>query len=129
MRGRMDEGKSYAAAVAIGMPMEGGCVGEVIASNNPLFTVGDFVENRFGWRSHALSDGTGVRKLDADIAPLSTAIGVLGMPGFTAYIGLNLHGMPQKGETIVVGAATGAVGSLVGQLAKIQGLRTVGVAG
>ena len=129
MRGRMDEGKSYAAAVAIGMPMEGGCVGEVIASNNPLFAVGDFVENRFGWRSHALSDGKGVRKLDADIAPLSTAIGVLGMPGFTAYIGLNLHGMPQKGETIVVGAATGAVGSLVGQLARIQGLRTVGVAG
>ena len=129
MRGRMDESKSYAAAVEIGAPMEGGCVGEVIASNNPKFKVGDFVDDRFGWQSHAVSNGQGVRKLDAADAPLSTAVGVLGMPGITAYVGLNTHGRPKSGETLVVGAATGAVGSLVGQLAKAQGLRVVGVAG
>ena len=129
MRGRMDESKSYAAAVEIGAPMEGGCVGEVIASNNPKFKVGDFVEDRFGWQSHAISNGQGVRKLDPEMAPLSTAVGVLGMPGITAYVGLNTHGRPEAGETLVVGAATGAVGSLVGQLAKAQGLRVVGVAG
>lgn len=129
MRGRMDDSKSYAAAVQIGAPMEGGCVGEVIASNNPRFKVGDFVEDRFGWQSHAVSNGQGVRKLDPGAAPLSTALGVLGMPGITAYVGLNTHGRPKAGETLVVGAATGAVGSLVGQLAKAQGLRVVGVAG
>lgn len=129
MRGRMDESKSYAAAVEIGAPMEGGCVGEVIKSNHPKFQVGDFVEDRFGWQSHAISKGEGVRKLDPSLAPLSTAVGVLGMPGITAYVGLNTHGQPKEGETIVVGAATGAVGSLVGQLAKAQGLQVVGVAG
>ncbi len=129
MRGRMDESKSYAAAVEIGAPMEGGCVGEVIASNNPKFQVGDFIDERLGWQSHAISNGQGVRKLDPSLAPLSTAVGVLGMPGITAYVGLNTHGQPKEGETLVVGAATGAVGSLVGQLAKAQGLRVVGVAG
>ncbi|MEM8749051.1 MAG: NADP-dependent oxidoreductase [Pseudomonadota bacterium] len=129
MRGRMDESKSYAAAVEIGAPMEGGCVGEVIASNNPKFAVGDFVDDRFGWQSHAVSNGSMARKLDPDAAPLSTAVGVLGMPGITAYVGLNTHGRPKEGETLVVGAATGAVGSLVGQLAKAQGLRVIGVAG
>ena len=129
MRGRMDDSKSYAAAVEIGAPMEGGCVGEVIASNNPKFKVGDFVSDRFGWQSHAVSNGEGVRKLDPNAAPLSTALGVLGMPGITAYVGLNTHGRPKEGETLVVGAATGAVGSLVGQLAKAQGLRVIGVAG
>ena len=129
MRGRMDESKSYAAAVAIGAPMEGGCVGEVIASNNPRFSVGDFVEDRFGWQSHGVSEGKGARKLDPSIAPLSTALGVLGMPGITAHVGLNVHGQPKDGETLVVGAATGAVGSLAGQLAKAHGLRVIGVAG
>ncbi|NKB52903.1 MAG: zinc-binding dehydrogenase [Rhizobiaceae bacterium] len=129
MRGRMDDSKSYAASIAIDAPMEGGCVGEVIASNHPKFAVGDFVEDRLGWQSHAISKGQGVRKLDPSIAPLSTAVGVLGMPGITAYVGLNTHGRPKSGETLVVGAATGAVGSLVGQLAKAQGLRVVGVAG
>ena len=83
MRGRMDESKSYAAAVEIGAPMEGGCVGEVIASNNPKFQVGDFVDDRFGWQSHAVSSGKGVRKLDPAMASLSTAVGVLGMPGIS----------------------------------------------
>lgn len=129
MRGRMDDSKSYAAAVQIGDPMEGGCVAEVISSNNPKFSVGEIVEYRCGWVSHAISDGEGVRKIDPKIAPISTALGVLGMPGITAYVGLNTHGRPKAGNTLVVGAATGAVGSLVGQLAKAQGLRVVGVAG
>lgn len=129
MRGRMDESKSYAAAVEIGGTMEAGCVGEVMASDNPKFAPGDIVEGRFGWCSHAASDGQGVRKVDPSIAPIQTAIGVLGMPGITAYVGLLDHGRPKEGETLVVGAATGAVGSVVGQLAKIHGLRVVGVAG
>jgi len=129
MRGRMDDSKSYAASVGIGDPMEGGCVGEVIATRNKHFSVGDFVVDRFGWQSHAVASGSESRKIDPAIAPLSTALGVLGMPGLTAYVGLNTHARPVKGETLVVGAATGAVGSLVGQLAKAQGLRVVGIAG
>ncbi|MEL6745750.1 MAG: NADP-dependent oxidoreductase [Pseudomonadota bacterium] len=129
MRGRMDDSKSYAASVQIGDAMEGGAVGEVVVSNNSNFPVGSFVEGRFGWQSHVVSDGEGVRNLDPSVAPISTAVGVLGMPGLTAYVGFNTHGRPQAGETLVVGAATGAVGSLVGQLAKAQGLRVVGVAG
>jgi len=129
MRGRMDDAKSYAAPVPIGGAMEGGCVAQVIASQNPKFAPGDYVTHRFGWVSHAVSDGQGVRKLDPALAPLPTALGVLGMPGLTAYAGLHEHGKPKAGETLVVGAATGAVGSVVGQLAKIAGLRVVGVAG
>ena len=129
MRGRMDESKSYAAAVEIGDMMEAGCVGEVMASDNPKFAAGDVVEGRFGWCTHAASDGAGVRKVDPSLAPIQTAVGVLGMPGITAYVGLLDHGRPKAGETLVVGAATGAVGSLVGQLGKIKGLRVVGVAG
>ncbi|MEM7664131.1 MAG: NADP-dependent oxidoreductase [Paracoccaceae bacterium] len=129
MRGRMDESKSYAAAVPIGGTMEGGCVGEVVASDNPKFAPGDVVEGRFGWCTHAAVDGAGIRKIDPSIAPIQTAIGVLGMPGITAYVGLLDHGRPKDGETLVVAAATGAVGSLVGQLGKIKGMRVVGVAG
>ncbi len=109
--------------------MEGGCVAQVVTSRNPKFAPDDYVTHRFGWVSHAVSDGQGVRKLDRSLAPLSTALGVLGMPGLTAYAGLHEHGRPMPGETLVVGAATGAVGSVVGQLAKIAGLRVVGVAG
>lgn len=129
MRGRMDESKSYAAAVPIGGRMEGGCVGEVIESKNPKFAVGDIVNSQFGWGTHAVSDGTMVRKVDPSLAPIQTAVGILGMPGITAYVGLLDHGRPKEGETLVVGAATGAVGSLVGQLGKIKGMRVVGVAG
>jgi NADPH-dependent curcumin reductase CurA len=129
MRGRMDDSKSYAQPVQIGERMEGGAVGEVLTSNSPKFSVGDFVNGPFSWQSHAISDGTMVRKLDSAVAPLSTALGVLGMPGITAYVGLNDHGRPKAGETLVVSAATGAVGSLVGQLGKAYGLRVVGVAG
>lgn len=129
MRGRMDDAKSYAEPVAVGGVMVGGGIAEVVGSEHPDFAAGDLVVGSFGWCSHTLSDGVGVRKIDPDLAPLSTALGVLGMPGFTAYVGLKLHGRPQAGETLVVGAAAGAVGSVVGQLAKLQGLRVVGVAG
>ena len=129
MRGRMDESKSYAAAVSIGGRMEAGCVAEVIASDTAKFAVGDIVEGRFGWCTHSAATGEGVRKIDPSLAPIQTAIGILGMPGITAYVGLLDHGRPKDGETLVVGAATGAVGTLVGQLGKIYGCRVVGVAG
>ncbi|MGR3571592.1 NADP-dependent oxidoreductase [Brevirhabdus sp.] len=129
MRGRMDDSKSYAKPVAIGDTMEAACVAEVIDSRNGDFARGDIVMGGFGWSSHALSDGTGVRKIDPAIAPISTALGVLGMPGHTAWVGLNDIAQAQSGETIVVSAATGAVGSLVGQLAKQKGMHVIGVAG
>lgn len=129
MRGRMSDAKSYAAPVAIGGVMEGGTVSEVVASNNPAFAVGDIVLGRTGWQTHAVSDGTNIRKVDPSLAPISTALGVLGMPGMTAYAGFLDVGKPKAGETLVVAAASGAVGSVVGQIAKIKGLRAVGIAG
>ena len=129
MRGRMSDGPSYAAPVPIGGVMEAGTVNEVIASNNPNFSKGDIVLARAGWQTHALSDGKGLNKIDPKLAPISTAIGVLGMPGMTAYTGLLDIGKPQAGETVVVAAASGAVGSAVGQIAKIKGARAVGIAG
>lgn len=129
MRGRMDDAKSYAAPVEVGNVMEGGTVAEVIASNNPSFAVGDIVLSHSGWQSHALSDGSGLTKLDPELAPVSTALGVLGMPGMTAYTGLLTIGRPQPGETVVVAAASGPVGSAVGQIARIKGARAVGIAG
>ncbi len=129
MRGRMDAAKSYAAPVEVGGVMEAGCVGEVIASRHPGFAEGDVVTGPFGWASHALSDGTAVRRLDPSVAPVSTALGVLGMPGITAWVGLNDIAQAKPGETVVVSAATGAVGGLVGQLARAKGMRVVGVAG
>jgi NADPH-dependent curcumin reductase CurA len=129
MRGRMSEGPSYAAPVGIGETMVGGTVCEVIASNNPDFAAGDVVVAHAGWQTHAVSDGKGLRKIDPKLAPLSTALGILGMPGMTAYAGLLEIGKPQPGETVVVAAASGPVGSMVGQIAKIQGARAVGIAG
>ena len=129
MRGRMSDGPSYAAPVPIGGVMEGGTVCEVIASNNPGFAKGDIVLSRAGWQTHALSDGKGLARIDPKLAPVSTAVGVLGMPGMTAYAGLLEIGKPQAGETVVVAAASGAVGSAVGQIAKIKGARAVGIAG
>ena len=129
MRGRMDDGPSYSAPVPIGGVMEGGTVCEVVASNNPGFAKGDFVLAHTGWQQYALSDGKGLRKVDPKIAPISTAVGVLGMPGMTAYTGLLEIGKPKAGETVVVAAASGAVGSAVGQIAKIKGARAVGIAG
>jgi len=129
MRGRMNDAKSYAPPVKLGEVMVGGVVGQVTASNHPKFQPGDFVEGFLGWQTHALSDGKDLRKLDPNLAPISTALGVLGMPGLTAYFGLLEIGQPQAGETVVVSGAAGAVGSLVGQIAKIKGCRVVGVAG
>lgn len=129
MRGRMSEAKSYAAPVAIGDVMEGGTVGEVIASRHKDFVVGDKVVSHSGWQTYAVADGAGLRKLDPAVAPVSTALGVLGMPGFTAYAGLLTIGQPKEGETVVVAAASGPVGSAVGQIARLKGARAVGIAG
>ena len=129
MRGRMNDVKSYAPPVEIGGVMGGGSVGKVIVSNNPLFRTGDFVEGYFGWQEYAVSNGKGVRKIDSQVAPISTALGVLGMPGLTAYFGLLDIGKPRSGETVVVSGAAGAVGSIAGQIAKIKGCRVIGIAG
>jgi NADPH-dependent curcumin reductase len=129
MRGRMSDRQSYAPPVEIGDVMVGGTVTEVVASKLDGFTAGDIVEGRTGWQEYALSDGAGMRKVDPALGPISTALGVLGMPGMTAYFGLFNIGKPKAGETVVVSAAAGAVGAIVGQLAKIKGCRVVGIAG
>ena len=129
MRGRMDDRKSYSAPTPIGGVMEGDVVAQVVLSRNAAYEIGDHVVARLGWRSHAVSDGTGLIRLDERFSPVSTALGVLGMPGLTAYAGLLSIGKPKLGETVVVAAASGPVGSLVGQIAKIKGARAVGIAG
>ena len=129
MRGRMDDRKSYAQSVAIGEPITGESVCEVLASDRPGYAPGDIVLAHTGWRTHAAWDGPAPRKLDPKLAPITTGLGVLGMPGFTAYSGLYVLGKPKAGETVVVAAASGPVGSLVGQLAKMAGARAVGIAG
>jgi NADPH-dependent curcumin reductase len=129
MRGRMSAAKSYAKPAAVGAPMVGGTVGEVVTSRHPNYAAGDIVLGYGGWQDYALSSGAGLRKLDPAAAPVSTALGVLGMPGMTAYVGLTEIGQPKPGETVVVAAASGAVGSVVGQIAKIKGCRAVGIAG
>jgi NADPH-dependent curcumin reductase CurA len=130
MRGRMNAGRSYAKPVEIGEVMEGGTVSEVIESRHPDLQAGDIVLAHGGWQTHTVADGKLLkRKLDPRIAPLTTALGVYGMPGFTAYVGLHEIGQPKPGETVVVAAASGPVGATVGQIAKLQGARTVGIAG
>ncbi len=129
MRGRMNAGSSYAPPVEVGAVMEGRAVGEVVRSNLPKYRPGDIVLAGTGWQEFALSDGKGVQKVDPSRGPFSFALGVLGMPGLTAYTGLLTIGKPQPGETLVVAAASGAVGSVVGQIARIKGCRVVGIAG
>jgi NADPH:quinone reductase len=129
MRGRMSDRASYAKPVEIGDVMTGGVVGRVLASRNSKFHDGDIVEGILGWQTHAISDGKGLRKIDPALAPISTALGVLGMPGLTAYFALLDLGKPKAGETVVVSAASGAVGGIVGQIAKLKGCRAVGTAG
>ncbi|KAA1420422.1 NADP-dependent oxidoreductase [Mumia zhuanghuii] len=129
MRGRMSDAESYDAPVPVGGVMTGGTVSEVVASNSDLVAVGDVVLALTGWQEYAVVHAKAVRRLDPTRAPLSTALGVLGMPGFTAYAGLLEIGRPQPTETVVVAAAAGPVGSAVGQIAQIKGARAVGIAG
>jgi NADPH-dependent curcumin reductase CurA len=129
MRGRMNEGRSYAVAQALDDVMVGDTAGEVIESRHPRFTAGDQVVARLGWQEYGVSDGDGVFKVDTRQVPLSAYLGAVGMPGVTAWYGLNRIIEPKHGETVVVSAASGAVGSVVGQLAKIGGCRAIGIAG
>jgi NADPH-dependent curcumin reductase len=129
MRGWVNESKSYIAAVPLGSAMRSYSAGIVDASNHPDYTIGDAVQGLLGVQHYALSDGRGIIKVDTALAPLERWIGGLGMPGWTAYFGLLEVGKPQPGETVVVSAASGAVGSLVGQIAKLKGCRAVGIAG
>jgi NADPH-dependent curcumin reductase CurA len=129
MRGRMSAAKSYAPPVPVGDTMVGGTVSQVVQSCCPELKVGMYVLSAAGWQSHSIAEGSSVTVLNPADAPLSTALGVRGMPGFTAYSGLLKIGQPQPGETVVVAAASGPVGSAVGQIAKIRGARAVGIAG
>ncbi len=129
MRGRMSDAPSYAPPVAIGAVMVASSVCEVVESQDPSLRSGDFVDAYTGWQEYAVVPAQHLRKLDPDGVPLSWHLGVLGMPGLTAYAGLLTIGAPKPGETVVVAAAAGAVGSLVGQIAKVRGCRAIGVAG
>ncbi len=129
MRPRMNDVRSYVAPFTLGEAMTGGAVGRVEVSRSHRFAEGDWVLHQLGWREWALSDGSALRKLDPTIAPISTALGVLGMPGFTAWFGLFVLGQPSEGETVLVSGAAGAVGSAAGQMARIAGCRVLGSAG
>ena len=129
MRPRMNDVRSYVAPFTLGEAMTGGAVGQIAASRNSRYAEGEWVLHQLGWREWALSDGTALRRLDPSVAPVSTALGVLGMPGFTAWYGLFVLGEPKEGETVFVSGAAGAVGSAVGQMARIAGCRVIGSAG
>ena len=129
MRGRLSDAKSYAKPQEIGAVMGGGSVGEIVESNNPRFKIGDFVVGMGGWQQYFVTDGAGFNVVDAKAIPLQAYLGVVGMPGVTAWYGLNKIIAPKPGETVVVSAASGAVGGVVGQLAKIAGAKVVGIAG
>ena len=129
MRGRLSDAKSYTRPQEVGAVMGGGAVGEVIESNNPRFKTGDFVVGPGGWQLYALTEGAGFNVIDAKAIPIQAYLGVVGMPGVTAWYGLNKIIAPKAGETVVVSAASGAVGGVVGQLAKQAGAKTVGIAG
>jgi NADPH-dependent curcumin reductase CurA len=129
MRGRISAARSYAKPVEVGAVIEGRVVGRVARSRDPAFGEGDYVYGGYGWQLYSAVPANGLLKLDPAEAPLSTALGVLGMPGLTAYVGLSEIGRPQRGETVVVSAASGAVGAVVGQLAKREGSRVIGISG
>jgi NADPH-dependent curcumin reductase CurA len=129
MRARMNDAKSYLPPFELGEPLTGGAVGQVVASRNGRFAEGSWVVHNLGWRELALSDGSGLMAFDRTTAPVSTTLGVLGMPGLTAYVGLLDVGRPKEGETVFVSGAAGAVGSIVGQIAKLRGCRVIGSAG
>ncbi|SEM14655.1 hypothetical protein SAMN05192533_101201 [Mesobacillus persicus] len=129
MRGRMSDAKSYAEPYKVGEPIIGGIVGQVMASKNTRFEVNSYVEGRMEWAEYNVSNGSNIRRLKPELAPVSTALHVLGMPGLTAYFGLLHIGQPKEGETVVISGASGAVGTIVGQIAKLKGCRVVGIAG
>ena len=129
MRGRMYDRKSYVPPFQIGQALEGGCVGEVIGSKNDKFAAGDCVMHMLGWREYAVSDGRGLTKIDPGMFPIQSYLGAAGMPGMTAYVGLLDIGRVAEGETVFVSAASGAVGSIVCQIARLKGCRVVGSAG
>jgi NADPH:quinone reductase len=129
MRIRMSESRSYTGSQPLEEVMGGGVVGQVVASNAAALSIGDFVEGDLGWQECAVADGAALRKLDPALAPVSTALGVLGMPGMTAYFALLEIGRPKPGDTVLISGAAGAVGQAVGQIAKLAGCRTVGIAG
>jgi NADPH-dependent curcumin reductase CurA len=129
MRGWMNAGRSYIRPVELGEVMRAGTVGEVAASNNPQFAVGDFVVGNLGVQMYAVAKGNDIRKITPGRVPLPKFLSVLGMPGMTAYFGLLDVGAPKAGETVLVSAATGAVGSIVGQIARIKGCKVAGIAG
>src|SRR5215831_18646468 len=129
MRGRMLDQPSYVQPFQVGQPLDGGCVGQVVQSQDEKFQAGDYVLERKGWREYYVSDGAEVSKIDPNLAPAQTYLGTLGMPGLTAYVGLLDIGRPKAGETVFVSAAAGAVGAVVSQIAKLKGCRVVGSAG
>ncbi len=129
MRGRMNDRASYAEPVKLGEVMTGGVVGQIVASNHPKFPQGVYVQGILGWQEYAVSDGSNIHLVNPELAPLSAYLGVLGMPGLTAYFCLLDVGQPKAGETVLISGAAGAVGSIAGQIAKIKGGRVVGVAG
>ena len=129
LRGRMSDAKSYIPSFELNKPVQSGVIAKVIASKNPKFVVGDFVSGMLDWKTKQISTGEGLLKVDASKAPLSSYLGILGMTGLTAYLGLNQIGKPVAGETLVVSGAAGAVGSVVGQIGKILGLNVIGIAG
>ncbi len=129
MRGRISGQRSYATPTEIGDVIEGRVVGQVMRSRHPSFREGDFASGGYGWQTYSVVHGDALTKLDPAQAPLSTSLGVLGMPGLTAYVGLKTIGQPKTGETVVVSAASGAVGAVAGQLAKRDGCHVVGIAG
>ena len=129
LRGRMRDEKSYIKAFEVGKPLESGIIAEVVESNNKNFKKGEFVNGMLQWKEYQSSNGTGLNKVDGDKASLKAYLGILGLTGLTAYLGLEKIGKPQKGETILVSGAAGAVGSVVGQIGKIKNCRVVGIAG
>jgi NADPH-dependent curcumin reductase CurA len=129
MRPRMNDVRSYVAPFTLGEAMTGGAVGQVAVSRNSRYAEGEWILHQLGWREWALSDGTALRRLDPSLAPVSTALGVLGMPGFTAWYGIFVLGEPKEGETVFISGAAGAVGSAAGQMARIAGCHVIGSAG